>query len=184
MRRSIEKFGRWLMADAEVEDDFDTGAAASHPIAHIVVPSGAAVATAVDGEDEDDLTFVEGERETGSGNTNGNANIYSYNQLGGLGSGGSDFSSGSGVNHDFTLSAAAAADSYSSKKTECCPLVVDPLALTAVLGFIAAATAFLNVAITMNIVGRRKRRKRSIGEAPGKTDSAPISEIVLQGTSF
>ena len=38
----------------------------------------------------------------------------------------------------------------------CCPLVVDPLALCALLGFIAAGTYFLRTAVTMNmnIVGR------------------------------
>ncbi len=44
---------------------------------------------------------------------------------------------------------------------ECCPLVVDPLTLVALLAFIAGGTYFLNIAITMNIVGK-KRRKRSI----------------------
>lgn len=42
--------------------------------------------------------------------------------------------------------------------TECCPLVVDPLTLTALLGFIAASTALLNTVITMNLTGRRRRR--------------------------
>ncbi len=41
---------------------------------------------------------------------------------------------------------------------QCCPLVVDPLTLTAILGGIAAATAFFNVLITMTL--RRKRKKR------------------------
>jgi hypothetical protein len=36
--------------------------------------------------------------------------------------------------------------------------VVDPLTLTALLGAIVAGTAFLNVLITMNITGRRKKR--------------------------
>ena len=46
---------------------------------------------------------------------------------------------------------------------ECCPLVVDPLILCALLGLIAAATYFLRIQITMNmnIVGRKRRRKRS-----------------------
>ncbi len=46
---------------------------------------------------------------------------------------------------------------------ECCPLVVKPLVLVALLGSLAAATAFLNVLITMNI-GRRRRRRRSLQE--------------------
>ena len=46
---------------------------------------------------------------------------------------------------------------------ECCPLVIDPLILCALLGLIAAATYFLRIQITMNmnIVGRKRRRKRS-----------------------
>ena len=46
---------------------------------------------------------------------------------------------------------------------DCCPLVVDPLILCALLGLIAAATYFLRIQITMNmnIVGRKRRRKRS-----------------------
>ena len=40
----------------------------------------------------------------------------------------------------------------------CCPLVLDPLLLSALLGFIAAATYFLSVAITMNIMMARKKR--------------------------
>ncbi len=43
---------------------------------------------------------------------------------------------------------------------DCCPLVVDPLTLFAILLGIAGATFFLNTAITMNIM-RRKRRKRA-----------------------
>ena len=52
-------------------------------------------------------------------------------------------------------------DSYDHH--DCCPLVVDPLILCALLGLIAAATYFLRIQITMNmnIVGRKRRRKRS-----------------------
>ena len=42
----------------------------------------------------------------------------------------------------------------------CCPLVVDPLSLLALLGFIAAATALLNSVITMNIMAVATGRKR------------------------
>ncbi len=42
----------------------------------------------------------------------------------------------------------------------CCPLVVDPIIVLTLLGAVAAATFFLNIAITMNIVGRKRRRKR------------------------
>ena len=46
---------------------------------------------------------------------------------------------------------------------DCCPLVVDPLTYIALLSFLVAATYFLWVAVTMNIMGR-KRRKRSVSE--------------------
>ena len=45
------------------------------------------------------------------------------------------------------------------KKKECCPLVVDPLTLAALLGSIAVATFFLNTLITMNISKKRRRRR-------------------------
>jgi hypothetical protein len=47
----------------------------------------------------------------------------------------------------------------------CCPLVVDPLTVTALVGFIGAATFFLNTVITMStaisMIGRRRRRDAS-----------------------
>ena len=52
-----------------------------------------------------------------------------------------------------------------SKGGDCCPLVVDPTIVITLLGFIIAATYFLNIAITMNIPpGRRKRKKRSAAD--------------------
>lgn len=42
-------------------------------------------------------------------------------------------------------------------KLECCPLVVDPLTLAAILGFLAAATALLALVISASL-GRRKKR--------------------------
>ena len=57
-------------------------------------------------------------------------------------------------------------ESYGHEHHDCCPLVVDPMTLCALLGLIAAATYFLRTAITMNmnIVGRKRRKKRSFGE--------------------
>ena len=49
-------------------------------------------------------------------------------------------------------------------KVECCPLVVKPLVLLAILAALAAATAFLNVLITMNLGRRKRRKRRSLGE--------------------
>ena len=59
-----------------------------------------------------------------------------------------------------------------SKKDKCCPIVVDPLTFTALLGAIAAATAFLNTLITMNITKRRRKRAAvgALEEATGITD--------------
>ncbi len=83
--------------------------------------------------------------------------------------------------------------SYGKKKLECCPLVVDPLALTALLGFLAGATAFLNVLITMNIMGKRRRRRsqREYGEETKSNEGKPatsdlgdvVSVVFHQGES-
>ena len=65
-------------------------------------------------------------------------------------------------------------------KLQCCPLVVDPLTFTALLGAIAAATVFLNTLITMNIMaaGRRKRTKRS---KTGFKNQSFLQDILQQG---
>ena len=64
---------------------------------------------------------------------------------------------------------------------DCCPLVVDPLTLIGLLGGIAAATAFLNVLITMNITGR-KRKRRSVGNAAGAFDPGnAFLDVLHQG---
>lgn len=47
--------------------------------------------------------------------------------------------------------------SVSGDGGDCCPLVVDSFVVIGLIALIAAATAFLNIAITMNIMGRRKR---------------------------
>jgi len=52
------------------------------------------------------------------------------------------------------------------KKIECCELVVDPLAFLSLLGGIFGGTAFLNVAITMNIRRRRRRSERVFYPTP------------------
>ena len=58
-------------------------------------------------------------------------------------------------------------------KLQCCPLVVDPLTFTALLGAIVAGTAFLNVLITMNIMaaGRRKRSAAQNQKSSNTTSS-------------
>ena len=63
-------------------------------------------------------------------------------------------------------------------KKECCPLVVKPLVFLALLGSLAAATAFLNVLITMNIGRKRRRRRRRKRSA---SDSVVLSQEVDEG---
>jgi len=71
------------------------------------------------------------------------------------------------------------------KKLECCELVVDPLAYSALVGLLFGATAFLNVAITMNItMRRRRRRKRSGGNSlaeslEGRKQRFPVCKCQL-----
>ncbi len=49
----------------------------------------------------------------------------------------------------------------SSPSEPCCPIVVDPFCVLAILALIAFFTYILNIAITMTL-GRRKRRKREL----------------------
>lgn len=63
---------------------------------------------------------------------------------------------------------------------ECCPLVVDPLTVISLIGFIAAATGFLNTQITMLL--RKKRRRRSAAgiESLSASGAEPIGRTVLE----
>ncbi len=56
----------------------------------------------------------------------------------------------------------------------CCPLVADPLTVFTLLSFIAFATAFLNVLVTMNIMMRRRRRRSDRG--------AGLKDLLHSGT--
>ena len=47
--------------------------------------------------------------------------------------------------------------------SDCCPPVVDPLTFTALLGFIGAATYFLQFTITMLLAKRRRKRSLKSG---------------------
>jgi len=62
---------------------------------------------------------------------------------------------------------------------ECCPLVVDPLSLFSILGLLFGGTAFLNIAITMNITMRRRKRRSS-----SATSSSPAVEIFHSGRTL
>lgn len=67
---------------------------------------------------------------------------------------------------------------------QCCPLVVDPLTLTAILGGIAAATAFFNVLITMTL-GRKKRKKRNDDQGVTLSNWAnTIQDVIYAGREF
>ncbi len=61
---------------------------------------------------------------------------------------------------------------------DCCPIVADPLAVLGLLGFIFFSTAFLNVAVSMNIGKKKKKRRRS-----SKDVSEEVEEVLLQGTA-
>ena len=63
-----------------------------------------------------------------------------------------------------------------SKKDKCCPIVVDPLTFTALLGGIAAATFFLNTLITMNITKKRRRRRDLLSDGPGTSGLTLMEE--------
>ncbi len=60
---------------------------------------------------------------------------------------------------------------------DCCPIVADPLAVLGLLGFIFFSTAFLNVAVSMNIGKKKRRRRRS------SKDVSFAEEVLLQGTA-
>lgn len=88
---------------------------------------------------------------------------YESNALGAYGGHGGHgghggYGSGHGIGHG---------SGHGHGKLDCCPIVVDPLTFSALLGFIGAATAFLNTLITMNIMARKKR---SIRTAPIATE--------------
>lgn len=62
-----------------------------------------------------------------------------------------------------TANSGYGSDYYSNSHYDCgCPLVFHPLLFAAVMGAIVGSTAFFNVLITMNITGRRKRKKRNV----------------------
>ena len=76
-----------------------------------------------------------------------------------------------------------------SHKVDCCPIVVDPLVLTGILGAIAAGTAFFNTLITMNITKKRRRRRRREGVEEEETYawsrwSLESLELAIKGVTF
>ena len=73
----------------------------------------------------------------------------------------------------------------SSSVKECCELVVDPLTFAGLLGMIGLGTVFLNTAITMNIMGKKKRKRRSssIWLDPIQEALRPkLADTLLKGT--
>uniref|UniRef100_A0A0K2TWM1 Uncharacterized protein n=1 Tax=Lepeophtheirus salmonis TaxID=72036 RepID=A0A0K2TWM1_LEPSM len=49
-----------------------------------------------------------------------------------------------------------------SYKEICCPVVIDPVTLLGLLAAVAAAAAFLRIAITMNIMMARRRKRNEM----------------------
>lgn len=65
--------------------------------------------------------------------------------------------------------------------------MVDPLTFSALLGFIAAATFFLNMLITMNITGRRRKRRSESFDEPALTVdsvSSSLADVIHSGRTF
>ncbi len=68
-------------------------------------------------------------------------------------------------------------------KKECCPLVIKPLVFLALLGSIAAATAFFNILITMNLGRKRRRRRRSYDDGNSGSSIGPgFADVLHAGT--
>ena len=65
------------------------------------------------------------------------------------------------------------AGGYSGHGDECCPLVVDPVTVTALLSAIAASAVFLARVITIELTGRRRRR-RSLSSIDSGKINCPI----------
>ena len=63
----------------------------------------------------------------------------------------------------FGASSGYGSESSSGYGSDCCPPVVDPLTFTALLGFIGAATYFLQFTITMLLAKRRRKRSLKSG---------------------
>ncbi len=95
-------------------------------------------------------------------------NANGIDRSGGAGYDGSSYGSLSGYGH-----------SGGGGGVECCPLVVDPLTMVTLLAFIAGATLFLNIQITM-ILGGKKRRRRRSNLSSGESSDA-IMETINQG---
>ena len=79
-------------------------------------------------------------------------------------------------------STGTAAGSYSSgyghgghKGADCCPLVVDPLTVAALLGFIAGAAALLQNLIATTLAAGGGRKKRSSSD--DSTSQEPIRSL-------
>ena len=109
---------------------------------------------------------------------------YDYHNSYDRGGGGSDFQD-KADRHSGSLSGFGG---HHGGGKECCPLVVKPLVILALLGTIGAATAFFNVLITMNIPapaaggGGNKRRRRA-GAEGGLSSSAAgrLGDVLLAG---
>ena len=72
---------------------------------------------------------------------------------------------------------------YELSDPECCPLVVDPLTLGALLAFTAAATALLGTLITTSLGRRKKRSDGSYGQVQ-MTISSIFSDMFHYGRNI
>lgn len=72
---------------------------------------------------------------------------------------------------------------HGGHKTECCPLVVDPLTFSAILGFLGLATALLNTLITTSLGRRKKRSDGSFDPNETKSVVDMAADFVFHGRS-
>ena len=94
-----------------------------------------------------------------------------------------DYHSGSGYG-GYSDPGYSHSGSYSSGYgDDCCPLVVDPLTYSALLGFIALATYFFERLIAMSML-MKKRRKREINIIIEKGKQSKKSYFISKNISF
>ena len=104
------------------------------------------------------------------------ASLAKYDHADYLSKAGDKLERTSGYGGSFSGSGYGGGGAGSGYYRECCPLVVDPLTLFAILACIGFFAAFLNVVITMTDF-KRKRRRRS----PISTAEERFSDVVHSG---
>ena len=61
---------------------------------------------------------------------------------------------------------------------DCCPPVVDPLTFTALMSFLALATYFLRIRITMDLMMAGRKKRRSISR---NSENSELEDILFAG---